>query len=334
VYPRNAASPERIAIGAVVQISDGAVQGSGVTVTVRGQGGAEGAGGGTIAFGATGVIVYYTPLQAETDFTSFVVIASKTGCIPVSVTVVTSASATPGNAGLDWGKVINPTTVVGLSGTTVKTATDVETDTADIQTRLPAALTAGGNMKSDALALSGDTTAADNAEAFFDGTGYAGTNNVIPLVTVTTTLTNLPTIPANWLTAAGTAADFSTEVNSAVLAILGTPAGASMSADIAAVKVDTAAILDDTGTSGVVVAAASKTGYLLAATGSAALTEGYAADGAAFTLNQGLYMIWSLLAERAISSTTLTASKLDGATPAMTFTLDSATTPATQTRAT
>lgn len=95
MYPRNAASPERLAIGAVVQISDGAVQTSGVTITVRGQGGAEGTGGGTTAYGASGV-VYYTPLQAETDFTSFVVIASKTGCIPVAQTVVTTATATPG----------------------------------------------------------------------------------------------------------------------------------------------------------------------------------------------------------------------------------------------
>lgn len=31
--------------------------------------------------------------------------------------------------------------------------------------------------------ISGDATAADNEEAFFDGTGYAGTNNVIPTVT-------------------------------------------------------------------------------------------------------------------------------------------------------
>lgn len=38
---------------------------------------------------------------------------------------------------------------------------------------------------------------------------------------------------------------------------LGAPAGASVSADIAAVKADTAAILDDTGTTGVVVASAS-----------------------------------------------------------------------------
>lgn len=30
--------------------------------------------------------------------------------------------------------------------------------------------------------ISGDSGAADNAEAFFDGTGYAGTNNVIPTV--------------------------------------------------------------------------------------------------------------------------------------------------------
>lgn len=95
MYPRNAASPERIAIGAVVQISDGAVQTSGVVITVRGQGGAEGTGGGTTVYGASG-IVYYTPIQAETNFTSFVVIGSKTGCIPVAQTIVTTATATPG----------------------------------------------------------------------------------------------------------------------------------------------------------------------------------------------------------------------------------------------
>lgn len=42
--------------------------------------------------------------------------------------------------------------------------------------------------------LSGDSTAADNAEAFFDGTGYAGTNNVIPTVTTTGTATNVTTV--------------------------------------------------------------------------------------------------------------------------------------------
>ncbi len=35
----------------------------------------------------------------------------------------------------------------------------------------------------DALEISSDETAANNAESFFDGTGYAGTNNTIPTVT-------------------------------------------------------------------------------------------------------------------------------------------------------
>lgn len=143
---RNAASPERIAVGAVVQISDGAVQTSGVSIAVRGQGGASGAGAGTTAY--DNGIVEYTPTQGETDFTSFVVIAYKTGCIPVSQTIIT----------------------------------------------VPALQT-------------GDS-----------------------------------------------------------FARLGAPAGASVSADVAAMKVDTAAILADTGTDGVVVAAASKSGYSLTAT--------------------------------------------------------------------
>lgn len=74
------------------------------------------------------------------------------------------------------------------------------------------ALLKAGNISANVEQISGDATAADNAESFFDGTGYAGTNNVIPTVTTTTNLTNLPTIPANWLTASGTAADFTTEI--------------------------------------------------------------------------------------------------------------------------
>jgi hypothetical protein len=95
MYPRNAASPERVSIGAVVQISDGAVQSSGVTVRVLPFGGSEADGGGTTAYSTDGVVVY-TPTQAETNYTSFVLIAKKTGCIPASVTVVTSESSVSG----------------------------------------------------------------------------------------------------------------------------------------------------------------------------------------------------------------------------------------------
>ena len=54
---------------------------------------------------------------------------------------------------------------------------------------------------------------------------------------------------------------------------LGAPTGASTAADIAAVKADTAAVLLDTGTDGVVVAAASKTGYALSAAGVQAIWD-------------------------------------------------------------
>jgi len=67
-------------------------------------------------------------------------------------------------------------------------------------------------LKVDVHAIDDDETAADNAEAFFDGTGYAGTNNVIPTVSALTGHT------------AQTGDNY---------ARLGAPAGASVSADIA-----------------------------------------------------------------------------------------------------
>src|SRR5262249_20176795 len=93
------------------------------------------------------------------------------------------------------------------------------------------------------------------------------------------------------------------------------------------------------GSVGSVTVVSDKTGHRLSSTGvgdvlTTALTEAYASDGSAATLSQLLYMIWSLLAERSISSTTLTAKKLDGSTTAMTFTLDSSSAPTSQTRAT
>jgi len=61
-------------------------------------------------------------------------------------------------------------------------------------------------------------------------------------------------------------------------------------------------------------------------------TETYAVDGAIPTYNQFLFMIWSALAQFAISGTALSAKKLDGTTEAMVFTLDSATDPTSRVR--
>lgn len=66
----------------------------------------------------------------------------------------------------------------------------------------------------------------------------------------------------------------------------------------------------------------------------AVLTESYAADGAAFTLPQALYMIWSLLANAGIVGTTQTSYKVDSVTTAMTFTLNSASFPTQRLRTT
>lgn len=88
-----------------------------------------------------------------------------------------------GEAGVDWANVGSPTTAVGLSGTTVKTATDVETDTADIQSRLPAALVSGridasvGAMAANTLtatAIASDAiTAAKIADGAIDANTFA-----------------------------------------------------------------------------------------------------------------------------------------------------------------
>src|SRR3972149_5391036 len=58
-----------------------------------------------------------------------------------------------------------------------------------------------GDIRVNVTQISGDTTAADNAEAFFDGTGYAGTGNTIP------TVTTVNGLAANVITAAAIATD-------------------------------------------------------------------------------------------------------------------------------
>jgi hypothetical protein len=75
--------------------------------------------------------------------------------------------------------------------------------------------TVANKVDANATHISGDSVAADNAEAFFDGTGYAGTNNVIPTVTTVTNLTNAPT-------AGDLTATMKTSVNTEVLDVLNT----------------------------------------------------------------------------------------------------------------
>jgi hypothetical protein len=227
MYPRNAASPPRIAVGTVVQIADGAVQTTGVSVVVRAEGGSETAGAGTLAVGPTSGVWYYTPTQAETNVTAFVVCAYKTGSIPASITVVTSASTTAGQvilAGVTHTSAVIPT-VTTLTGHTAQTgdafarigatgsgltslapsatALSTATWTATIAGRIDAAIT---------TRMATYTQPTGFLAATFPGTVASTTNITAGTITTTTNLTNLPTAPANWLTASAVAADVVTEI--------------------------------------------------------------------------------------------------------------------------
>jgi hypothetical protein len=74
----------------------------------------------------------------------------------------------------------------------------------------------------------------------------------------------------------------------------------------------------------------------LAALATAIVTfaESYAAQGVAPTLPQLLFELRALLAEKAISTTTVTTKRIDGSTTAGTYTLNSSTAPTSITRAT
>jgi hypothetical protein len=255
VYPRNAASPEPIAIGPVVQITDGAVQSSGVTVRIKPVGVSEADGGGTTAYSTDGVVLY-TPTQAETNYTSFVLIAKKTGCIPASVTVVTTASATTGYAGVDWSKVTAATTTVALSGTTISVSQVVASVTGAVGSvtgsvgsvtgsvgSVTSPVTVGTNNDKTGYSLTvTPPTAATIADAVWDEimsthtvNGSYGSHvvrsanqnqNTVAITgsqhiaadvhELQAAVITADKFAANWLTAAGTAADYITELQTAI----------------------------------------------------------------------------------------------------------------------
>jgi hypothetical protein len=124
-YPRNAATPPIVAVGAIYLLADGTIQTTGASVRVKTGTGAWGSGAGTLACDSTSGIWTYAPTQAETDAESFVVGVYKSASTSAQVTVATSASATAGYSGVDWSKLTAATTTVNLSGTTISTTQQV-----------------------------------------------------------------------------------------------------------------------------------------------------------------------------------------------------------------
>jgi len=147
---------------------------------------------------------------------------------------------------------------------------------------------------------------------------------------------------AAWVTGAGGSSPTVVQIrqemdtNSTELAKLGTPA-ADISADIAAVKSETALIVADTNELQVddipgKIAALNDIAVADVFTGQ--MAESYAADGVAPTLAQAIFLIQQSIGDFSISGTTITSKKLDGITTAATYTLDDGTNPTSRTRAT
>ena len=176
----------------------------------------------------------------------------------------------------------------------------------------------------DAVAISGDTTAANNAESFFDGTGYAGTNNVIPTVTTTTTATNVTTVnglAAGVITAASIAADAITDAKVAADVTIASVTGAvgSVTGNVGGLVVGTVA--------GVTPAVAGDAMALTAgernSTADAILDRNMAtgADNGSTTVRTIRQALRFLRNKWSISGTTLTVCKEDDATPSWTSTV-------------
>jgi len=121
-YPRNAATPPIVAVGAIYLLADGTIQTTGASVRVKTGTGSWGSGSGTLACDTDSGIWTYAPTQAETDAESFIVGVYKSASTSAQVTVATSASATAGYSGVDWGKITAATSTVNLSGTTISTS--------------------------------------------------------------------------------------------------------------------------------------------------------------------------------------------------------------------
>lgn len=185
MYPRNNAVPPIIDLGEIVLKADGTQQTTGASARVKIGTAAWGAAAGTLACDATSGIWTYAPTQAETNADYFIVAAYKTNCTSVSKTIITSNSATAGQVrleGVTHTSAVIPT-VSAVTGLTVGNL-DVA-----VSSRMATYTQPTGFL----------------AATFPTGTIANTTNITAGTITTATNLTNLPSIPNNWLTAAGIA---------------------------------------------------------------------------------------------------------------------------------
>ena len=205
-----------------------------------------------------------------------------------------------------------------------------------------------GTVSADVVSLSGDTVAADNLEADYDGSGY---NKSASTIGTTTTNTDMRGTDSAFLAASAPSNFGDLEITASTGRVtVGTNSdktGYSISGTLQTLDAlnnfdpaaDTVANVTTAGTvtNGVTVSTISDGAIGADAVAdiwsTTALAESYASDGSTGTGAQLLYQIQQALTEFAISSTTVTVKKLDGSTTASTYTLDDASSPTSRTRA-
>ena len=205
-----------------------------------------------------------------------------------------------------------------------------------------------GTVSADVVSLSGDTVAADNLEADYDGSGY---NKSASTLGTTTTNTDMRGTDSAFLAASAPSNFGDLEITASTGRVtVGTNSdktGYSISGTLQTLDAlnnfdpaaDTVANVTTAGTvtNGVTVSTISDGAIGADAVAdiwsTTALAESYASDGSTGTGAQLLYQIQQALTEFAISSTTVTVKKLDGSTTASTYTLDDASSPTSRTRA-
>jgi hypothetical protein len=243
---------------ALVNASTGAALTS-ASVTARRSidGGAQATADGAVTELGNGQYLF-SPSQADTNGDSIGYLFTATSAIPVNIHVFTTAgdpsdtvrfgltalpNATPAGAG-GLATVDASNQIAGVQGTI------------NNLNNLDAAITTRSSHSA------ADVWAVGTRTLTSFGTLVADIWNA--LTSGMTTAGSIGKKLADWVVGTIDTYTGNTKQTGDAFARLGAPAGASVSADVAAVKSDTAAVLDDTGTSGVVVAAGSKTGYGLA----------------------------------------------------------------------
>jgi len=226
-------------------------------------------------------------------------------------------------------------------------AIDVETDTQDIQGRLPAALV-GGRMDSNAQVVADKTgyaLSAAGVQAIWDALTSALTtvgsigkllvDRIDAAVSSRASQTSLDTLD-DYVDTEVAAIKAKTDNLPASPAAVGSAMtledGAITAAKIAADAITAAKIAADA--IGASELAADAVAEIVAALLTTQMTEAYAADGVAPTLAQALFLLMQGTLEFAINGTVITVKKLDGSTTAATYSLDSSTAPSSRTRAT